>query len=334
MSAMLDTLKTVLAVPGVSGSEQQIAQTIAGIVRPYVDEVRTDAMGNLIAIKNGAPGSSRVMVSAHMDQIGYVITDIDENGFLYVHNVGGHGPRSFVGKVVTFASGLQGVVSIKPPRDGGEPTMGDVFIDIGASAKAEAEAKVQIGDTACVAYQMVVNGDRVSAPTMDDRSACAVLIELLKALHESGKPHKTVVGVFSSQEEVGTRGAQTAAAAENPDEGIAVDVTATGDTPDVKPKMAVKLGAGPTVKIMDRHSISTPYLRDALIDAAKKAGVPYQREVLTFGGTDAGAIQRTRGGIPACTVSLPCRYVHSPVETVSLRDMEQAVALLKEYMTV
>jgi endoglucanase len=138
--------------------------------------------------------------------------------------------------------------------------------------------------------------------------------------------------VFSAQEEVGTRGAQTAAAAENPDIGIAVDVTATGDTPGAEPRMAVKLGAGPAVKIMDRHSISTPSVRDGLIAAAKAAGVPYQREVLTFGGTDAGAIQRTLGGIPAGTLSIPCRYVHTPVETVSLRDMEQSATLLAEYL--
>jgi endoglucanase len=175
-------------------------------------------------------------------------------------------------------------------------------------------------------------GDRVSAPTMDDRAACAVLIELLKLIANDNADYDTVIAVFTSQEEVGIRGAAAAADSVFPDVGIAVDVTATGDTPDVKPKMSVKLGAGPCVKIMDRASITTPSVRDGLIAAAARAGVPYQREVLTFGGTDAGAIQRTRGGIPAGTVSLPCRYVHSPVEMVSLTDMTQSVALLAEYV--
>ncbi|MDR0396696.1 MAG: M20/M25/M40 family metallo-hydrolase [Oscillospiraceae bacterium] len=328
---MLETLRAVLAVPGVSGSEENIASTIARMIKPYVDEIRSDALGNLIAVKKGS-GGKRVMLSAHMDQIGFVVTDIDEEGFLSVSNVGGFGPEAFVGKIVSFNNGTRGAVYIRPKKDGAERAMYDVYVDLGVSSKAEAEAKVQVGDTACVAFQLTDMGDRVCAPTMDDRAACAVLIELLKAVSSDGAARDTIIAVFSSQEEVGLRGATTAAAAENPDVGIALDVTATGDTPDVRPKMSVKLGAGPTVKIMDRASITTPSVREGLIAAAKRAGVPYQREVLTFGGTDAGAIQRTRGGIPAGTVSLPCRYVHSPVEMVSLTDMVQAVKLIAEYL--
>jgi endoglucanase len=328
---MLDTLRAVLEVPGVSGAEDKIAARIAEIIKPYVDETRTDALGNLIAVKRGAAGGKRVMLSAHMDQIGYVVVDIDKDGFLYVSNVGGIHADDAPGKVVTFKDGLQGVVSAKPTQNGAPRTIQDLFIDIGASNLEEAQQKVQIGDTCSVAFQLVVHGDRVSAPTMDDRSACAVLIETLKALKA---PHHTVIAVFSSQEEVGTRGAQVAAQAENPDIGIAVDVTGTGDTPDTKPRLPMKLGAGPCVKIMDRYSITTPSVRDGLIAAANAAGVPYQREVLPFGGTDAGAIQRALNGIPAGTISLACRYVHSPVETVSLKDCEQAVALLAEYLKV
>jgi endoglucanase len=329
---MLNTLKQVLAVSGVSGNEHNIAKTIEELIGPYVSTIKTDVLGNLIAIKEGKSGGKRVMIAAHMDQIGYVVTDIDDKGFLYVTNVGGFGPEAFLGKVVTFTDGLQGVVSSKEPSRGpgaGKITMEDVYIDIGASSREDAAAKVKLGDMACVAYQLVVNGNRVSAPTMDDRAACAVLIEALKAASD---PVKTIIAVFTSQEEVGIRGAAVSAFAEQPDEGIAVDVTLAGDTPDAKPRMAVSLGKGPAIKIMDRASISTPYLRDALIKICEDSGMAYQREVLPFGGTDAGAIQRARAGIPAVTISIPCRYVHSPVETVDLADLDDCVKLILGYV--
>lgn len=324
---MKETLRTVLAVPGVSGQEQRIAKTIADRIRPHVDELRTDALGNLIAVKNGAPGGKRILLSAHMDQIGYIVVDIDKEGFLWVHNVGGVRAADAPGKQVVFGNGVQGAIFAKPTKEARQIT--DLYIDIGASTREEALEKVDIGDAAVVACQIAEMGDRISAPTMDDRAACAVLIELLEALQS---PHHTVIAVFSTQEEVGLRGAKAVAYAENPDIGIAIDVTHAADTPEFKPRMAVKLGAGPAVKIMDSSLIATPSVRDALISAAKAADVPYQREVLTAGGTDAGAFQTTRGGIPSGTVSIPCRYIHSAVEMVSLRDLEQCVALLAQYL--
>ena len=326
---MKETLKTVLAVPGVSGSEHEIVKTLAELVRPFVDEMRTDALGNLICVKHGEEGGKRILLSAHMDQIGYVVIDADKEGFLWVHNVGGVPVKDAAGRAVTFQNGVQGVVYAQPTKEKEERKISDLYIDIGASTKEEALEKVALGDTASVTFHWADMGDRVAAPTMDDRAACAVLVELLQALQA---PHHTVIAVFSSQEEVGLRGARAAAFSEEPDIGIAVDVTSTGDTPEA-PRMAVKLGAGPTVKIMDRASITTPSVREGLIAAAKAANVPFQREVLTFGGTDAGAIQASRGGIPAGTVSIPTRYIHSPVEMVSIRDMEQTVALLAKYLS-
>lgn len=169
---------------------------------------------------------------------------------------------------------------------------------------------------------------RVASPAMDDRSACALLVQVMKELKA---PRHTVMAVFTVQEEVGLRGAQTASFALEPDVGIALDVTAWGDTPEVK-EPAIALGAGIAVKVMDRSSISHPGLRDELLACGEKAGVKTQREVLPFGGTDAGAMQRSRGGIPVCTLSIPCRYVHSACETVDLRDMEAGVRLLLTYL--
>ena len=163
---------------------------------------------------------------------------------------------------------------------------------------------------------------------MDDRCACALLAQLFL---EMDQPRNTVIGVFSVQEEVGLRGAETAAYQVNPDLGVAIDVTAWGDTPEVK-LPSVKLGEGAAIKFLDRSMIATPKVRDALIAAAEKAGAPYQREVLPFGGTDGAAIQHARCGIPAGTLSIPCRYVHSACETIDMRDMESGLKILKEFV--
>ena len=171
---------------------------------------------------------------------------------------------------------------------------------------------------------------RLASPAMDDRSACALLVSVMQEL--PSVPN-TVVAVFSTQEEVGTRGAKTAAYSVEPDEGIALDVTLTGDLPEDR-KLAINLGDGPAIKIMDMNSISNPAMVEAMTAAAKKAKVPLQREVLPFGGTDAGAMQLTRGGMPVCTVSIPCRNVHSPCEIVDLRDMENAKKLLLAYLKI
>jgi len=207
--------------------------------------------------------------------------------------------------------------------------MKHMFIDIGAADEAEALSMVQLGDVAVYANDCFRLGEhRVAAPAMDDRVACALLVSVLEALPQT---RNTVIAVFSTQEEVGCRGAKTAAYAVEPDVGIALDVTANGDTPETK-QPAVRLGDGAAVKIMDRGSISNPALVEELLAAGARAGVKTQREVLPFGGTDASAIQLTRGGVRVCTVSIPCRYVHSACEVIDLRDVEAAKALLVEYL--
>ena len=207
--------------------------------------------------------------------------------------------------------------------------MKNLFIDIGAESKEEAEKMVQLGDVAVYAPDCFRLGEhRVASPAMDDRCACALLVKLLQTVGETAD---TVIAVFSVQEEVGCRGARVASFAMEPDVGIALDVTAWGDTPEVK-QPAVSLGEGIAVKVMDRASISNPALRDELLACGEKAGVKTQREVLAFGGTDAGAMQTSRGGIPVCTLSIPCRYVHSACEVIDMRDMDAGLKVLQTYL--
>ena len=325
---MLDTLKKMLSVYGPTGHENAVAEAVRSLVEKKADSVRTDALGNLIVEKKGRPEGKIIMFSAHMDHIALVVTDVEEEGFLRVTNAGGIGLPMTKGHHVVFGNGVHGVVMSQPVK-GEEAGMQHLFVDIGAENKAEALAMVQLGDACVYAPDTFELGkNRIASPAMDDRCACALLVELLLSLEQ---PENTVVAVFSTQEEVGTRGASVAAYTVNPDLGVAIDVTCWGDTPEVK-LPAVKLGQGAAVKFMDRSMIASPFVRDALIAAAERAGAAYQREVLPFGGTDGAAIQHARGGIPAGTLSIPCRYVHSACEVIDMRDMESALAILKEFV--
>jgi endoglucanase len=332
--SMRDILLSLLRIHGATGREEAVAAWLADLLRPHVDELRTDVMGNLIAVKKAktaqkAVQGKRIMFSAHMDHIGLLVIDADKHGFLRVCSAGGVRMNRSLGQHVMFANGVCGVISAEEDV-AGDPEMRHLYIDIGASAREEALACVSIGDVAVYAAAPVALGEhRIAAPAMDDRAGCALLAWLL--LDASDCPNE-IVGVFSAQEEVGLRGAQVAAYAVEPDIGVALDVTATGDVPGVKPKMAMELGKGPAVKIMDHASISSPVVRDAMISAAKEHNIPYQLEVLSYGGTDAGAIQLSRAGVPSGTLSIATRYVHSAIETLDMRDMEQGGALLLAFV--
>lgn len=316
---------------GPSGREGAVADAIEALLVGKVDSMRRDALGNLICEKKGTdPAGKRIMLAAHMDQIGLVVTHVEKEGFLRVSNVGGIYLNNSRARRVKFENGVQGVLVEQPLKPGETSALRTYYIDIGAADAAEALAMVQPGDVAVYAeapFRMA--GGRLASPAMDDRCACALLVSLMR--HLPATKH-TVVAVFTTQEEVGVRGATTAAYGVEADEGIALDVTMTGDTPEDR-RLAVEQGKGPAIKIMDALSISSPELVKALSEAAVRAGVSAQREVLPFGGTDAGAMQRARGGMPVCTVSIPCRNVHSPCETIALSDMEGAQKLLLEYLT-
>lgn len=327
---MFELIRQMVNVYGATGHEGPVADEIEKLVRPCVDTVERDAMGNLICVRNGDGTGRRVMLSAHMDHIGFVVIAVEKEGFLRVMPVGGINLNVSKTRHVYFANGVQGVISQQPVHSGETAGMQHMFIDIGAADENEALSMVQLGDVAVYANDCFRLGQhRVAAPAMDDRVACALLISVLQNLPE--KTHDTVIAVFSTQEEIGCRGAKTAAFAVEPDVGIALDVTANGDTPETK-FPAVKLGDGAAVKIMDRGSISNPDVVKDLLAAGEKAGVKTQREVLPFGGTDASAIQLSRGGVKVGTVSIPCRYVHSACEVIDLRDVEAARGLLLSYL--
>lgn len=322
--------RQLLNVFGPSGKEQKIADEIRGLVSEYVNDIVTDALGNLICVKCGKESGRKLMFSAHMDQIGFIVMAVEKEGYLRVYKVGGIHQEVSHTRHVVFENGVQGVIVQQALEHGESADFRHLFIDIGAESREEALQMVSLGDMAVYAPDCFPLGKhKLCSPAMDNRISCALLVSLLQSLPK--ETEDTVIAVFSVQEEVGCRGAQTAAFAVEPDIGIALDVTLCGDYPEAK-YPALDLGKGPALKIMDRLSISNPEVVEELQKAADEAGVPVQREILPYGGTDAGAIQRTKGGIKVATLSIPDRYVHSACEVIDLRDVEHAKKLLLKYI--
>lgn len=323
---MKELLKKLSETYGPSGREEEIARVIREEIKSYVDETYTDNMGNFYAVKKGK--GAKIMVAAHMDEIGMIVTHIDDKGFLRFSNVGGLLLHVLLGQRVIFANGCHGTIGMEKLDDPKKLALEKFYIDIGATGKDDARQKVKVGDIATYHREAIVVGNRIIGKAMDNRAGCTVLI---KAIQELGKTDNEVYAVFTSQEEVGLRGSRTSTYRINPDLGLAVDVTTVGDTPEA-PTMDVSLGKGPTVKIKDMSVICHPRLKEILSELAEKNQIPYQYEVLTAGGTDAGAIHLTKEGIPAGVISVPCRYIHTPGEMVDLGDLEQAVKLLKAFL--
>ena len=326
----MQLLENILTAYGPSGHEGRVADVIRAALEGHVDELYTDVMGSLIAVKKGDGTGRRIMVSAHMDHIGLAVGDADKNGFLRVCNVGGIRAGKMVSGHVVFGNGVCGVVGADE-KVKGELQVSDLYIDIGAESREEALAMVSLGDMCVMAPRVTKLGEnRIASPAMDDRIACFVQAQAVLELAESMK--NDVYAVFSVQEEVGLRGATTAAYHVNPDLGIAVDVTGVGDVPRVATKVPVELGKGAAIKIMDRSLICTPSVVEMMERLAVEKGIASQREVLPYGGTDAGAMQRTRGGVASGAISIPCRYIHSEAETVDKRDVQACIELLKACM--
>ncbi|MBQ2989946.1 MAG: M42 family metallopeptidase [Clostridia bacterium] len=321
----MQLLNDVLTCYGASGHEGRVRGVIEEALRGCADSLITDAMGNLIAVKNGDGTGKKIMLSAHMDHIGLAVIDADENGFLRVCNVGGVRAGNMISGHVVFENGVKGVVGVDGKLEKAAE-VSDLYIDIGAENREEALSMVRIGDVCVMQPRVSMLGkNRMAGAAMDDRIACFVLLETMLGLEKGAND---VYAVFSVQEEVGLRGAQTAAYAINPELGIAVDVTGVGDVPKADAKIAVSLGKGAAVKIMDRSLIATPAVVEMMENRAKERNIPVQREVLPYGGTDGGAIQRSRCGVPTGVISIPCRYIHSEAETVDLRDVKAAIDLL------
>ncbi len=319
---MKELIKELVESFGPSGYENEIAKTIRGYIQDQVDELYTDALGSLIAVKRGRGQGKKVMFSAHADEIGVVITHIDDQGFLRFSNVGGLNPLTLLGNRVRFSNGTVGVIG-KEKGDPKDLSLDKMYIDIGADSKESATSKVNVGDFAIINREFADLGKRLIAKSMDDRVGCAVLIEVIRQLQPS--PHDLYF-VFSTQEEVGLRGARTSAYGIDPDLGVALDVTLTGDTPEA-PRMDVGLGKGAAIKVKDSSMITHPKVKELMVQIATDQSICYQLEILERGGTDAGAIHLTRAGVPSGTISIPCRYVHSASEMVDIDDVKACIDL-------
>ncbi len=324
-------LSELCAPHSVSGREDGIRSLLAEKILPFAPEVWIDNLGNLIAKKQGTGEAPSVMLCAHMDEIGFLVTFIEESGMLRVAPVGG---ISFVSAAYTEVISEKGVAGVIVPEGGVKPAdlaADKFYVDIGADNRKEAEKKVAVGDcfTLRSGVRRLMNG-RVCGRPLDDRIGCAVLLSLAEELWET-ETAGDVYYVFSVQEEVGCRGAKTAAFSIAPDFGLCFDVTRTGDTVGASP-MACKLGGGAAVKIKDSSVICHEEVVRELLRLADEQKIPYQREILTAGGTDTSSMQLAGSGCRAGALSIPTRYIHSGVEMLDLKDANACVNLAAAFV--
>jgi len=348
----VDLLRRLSEAPGVSGDEEAVRKLVAEAVRGRVDALRADSIGNLIAFKAGASNparqepapvpdgepsggpdrSFRVMVAAHMDEVGLMITEVNDDGALSFELVGGIDPRTLVSQPVRVgADAVPGVIGFKPPhlseaseRDKA-PTIKALRIDIGADSKDAAGKRAKRGDYAVYATEMLDLGPTLLGKAFDDRGGCAMLAELL-----ADRFPFDLYGVFTVQEEVGLRGAQVAAHHVHPHAALVLECGTTDDTPKKRDDTPVmRLGQGPAITVVDRSLVADPRLVRHLIAIAEAEGIPYQIRAPKGGGTDGGRIHLAREGVPTAVVSIPCRYLHAPASLISKADFDHAVALVR-----
>lgn len=330
----MELLKALSEASGVSGNEGAVRKIVREAIATHVDEMWVDHMGNLIAVKrprNGFP--LKVMLAAHMDEVGLMIVHIGNDGLLKFRAVGGIDPRILLSKVVRVGdAGVPGVIGVKPihllKQEERERVlrMEDLAIDIGATNENQAKEAVKLGDYAVFATAFGQVGSLWKGKAFDDRAGCAVLIELLKATY----PFE-LYGVFTVQEEIGLRGARVAAYDINPDVAFALEGTIADDLPkDKDTSPTTEVGKGPAITLMDRSFIADQRLVKLLVETAKAHDIPYQFKQPGIGGTDAGSIHLTREGVPSATVAVPCRYIHSPAALMSPQDFQHTATLMRE----
>jgi putative aminopeptidase FrvX len=330
---MKELIKKLVEATGPSGFEHNVRDILRKEVEPYADEIRVDNLGNLIVRKGKKTDKSkRIMLSGHMDEIGVMVTHVDENGFVRFAPIGGVNPMTTVGSRVRFLNGAVGVLMVEFGNFGEffgvqRPSLDKMYIDLGATGKADCPVKV--GDVAAFDRPFEDLGKRLVSKAMDDRIATAIMVQALKDVKSTVNE---VYFVFSVQEEVGLRGATTSAYAIDPEVGFAIDVTPVLDTPKGNFN-DVKLGKGPAIKAKDNSLVVDPRVVSWMEKAALKLKLPHQFEVITAGGTDGGAINLTRSGVPAGCISVPTRYVHSPSEMVDYEDVLNCVKLTVELVS-
>jgi endoglucanase len=323
---VIHLVKKLVEAHGPSGREKEIREIVLAEISELEVEVNVSPLGSVHALLNKGEGH-RVMLAAHMDEIGLIVSHIDENGYARFHPIGGLNAQTLVGHRVHFQNGVIAVIGIEEPeKTTTMPSIEKLFLDFGTNSSAN--CPVSMGDMGSFQRPFHSIGKRWIAKSMDDRIGVAILIEVMRKLKKT--PFE-VQFAFTVQEEVGLRGARTSAFGLEPNVAIAVDVTRTGDTPKGT-RMAVNLGDGPAIKVRDSGMLSDPRIVDWMVTTAEKSNIPYQLEVLEKGTTDAAAIQITRAGVPSGVVSIPCRYIHSPSEMVDPDDVENAVHLMVELL--
>ncbi len=320
----MELLKKLTEIDSPSGREKGIREFIKSEAQRLGYDVTEDALGSVIAHKAG--NGKKLMFDAHMDEIGIIATFVDENGFIRFGSVGGLYIKELVHRRVRFLNGTVGVIGCEEESFKEKAEVSKLYVDIGARSKTEVEKLVKTGDTAVFEGEFHKNGDTVISKALDNRAGCYIL---LKAMADIKNSENDLYFVFSTQEEVGLRGAKTAAFGIMPDYAIAVDVTDTGDTPSC-PVMDVKLGKGAAIKVMDNSVMCDVNVINVLRTIAENKKIQYQTEIMSDGGTDAGAIALTGGGVRAGGISLPVRYIHSPSEMADCKDINACIELVKE----
>lgn len=338
MTRLKDILKKLSNAHGLSGYENNVRNMIEDEIRPYVDDVRTDKMGSLIATRYG--GSPNIMLAAHMDEIGLMVKYVDDKGYIYFTTTGGWFDQTLLNQrmVLHTSNGrVYGVIGSKPPHamkeeDKKKPVKAeDMFIDIGAASNEDAQMMgVTAGTpiTSDIEFRSL-GGDMVTGKALDDRGGCAVLIEAMRQVEDVTA---TIHSVFTVQGEVGLKGGRTSAFGLNPDVALVSEVTFAGDHPGIDMKdSALEIGKGPAITVSDaggRGIIVPEHVLRWLKKAAEENNIPYQLKVGAAGQTDASIIHLTREGIPTCVISTPSRYIHTPVTVMSMGDLEKSAQLI------
>ncbi len=323
---MMKTLTALVSAFGPAGDEGEVSRVIEQLAAPYADEISRDVMGNLFCRKKGT--GPKVMFAAHMDSVGLVVTHIGEDGIVHAGPLGSIRPAEVLYTPVRFKNGVRGIICAEVEADVDKLKPADLLIDLGASSGEDAEKLVSVGDAAVFDTPTVQTDGRVISPCLDDRAGC---LALLLAMERIGETDNDLYFVFTSQEEVGARGAKTAAWTVDPDYGIAVDVTGTDDEPGARHRASSRCGSGAAVKVMDRTVICHPRMVERLLALAEERGIPAQWDVLQAGGTDAGPIHVTRSGVYTGGVCIPCRYAHTPAALVALSDITACADLIAAF---
>ena len=327
---MKPLLKTLTEIASPSGHEDAIREAVLNLVKPHADEVRVDALGNLIVRKGkAAKNGKRIMLAAHLDEIGLIVSHVDAKGFARFSALGGFQPMRKVNTRVQFLNGARGVIGLEHPShlNDRQPSIDKFFVDTGATSAKDAQVKV--GDAAVFDAGFQELGNRLVSKAFDDRVGVAMLIESLRTLKSS--PHE-IYFVFTVQEEVGVRGAGPAAYGLEPEIGLAIDVTSANDQPQGSERNPIRLGAGPAIKVKDSLMVADPFLVEGLTRIAEKNRIPVQREVAEGISTDARAIQIAGLGARAGGICIPIRNIHSPSEMLDMRDVDNAMKLLNVFL--